>query len=320
MNTQDYNDRLYNTNGNTAIVLGIIITIPIYFGFDFYEKWGFSRSIFFAFLVGTIIALLIFGVLRFFMRRSEVVIKASSHLDLQNMRLGNLNDYLNKSLNKRVPRTIFFKNRDSAVISLDVQRQIELKEQIDTFAEVSDAWKNLRAADIITNEYISILADQKREKAKGELKLIARQYRAAIETLDHIHELNSAEINDVKVETTLKDLRTRAEVNFLNAKSEKERALTAIIRDMLNKDGVLSEMGSNTRAYVISTTLNPEGAQFEDFEIKDLLAEQQRIENKIKTQQLRKETSQADIERSSANLSVSRDKKQKQDESDDKSN
>lgn len=315
LSTETYRNSIAYSVWYVSVGLGLLFTVPVIYFFNFYGRFGFTLSIPIGIGVFVFFFLVWYILLTVLLKRGDSVIMNSSNFDLHNMRLGNLYEHLTKSLNKRVPRTIFFKNRDNEIIHLDIERQRVLREQISILREVSEEWKQLRADDIFTNEYISVLADDKLNNAKAELQLNVKKYKTAMEALDIVTRIARAEAQSIETENNIAELRAKADANFINAKTSTQQAKAEVIRDILNKDGVLAEMSSNTKAYVISSVLNPEGAQFEDLEMKEILAEQERVEKDIKEQKLRQETSQANVTEASANVSV-KDLKDELDEKD----
>lgn len=231
------------------------------------------------------------------------------------MTLENMGRQLQSNLS--APRAWLFKGWQNRSAQLDVEYQRILLDQINNMREINAAFVQFQAEAIISYEMIEMLIANKRAefllKAKeNALKILQADQEITIapvihddrkEKIRYEQKLREKNLESLDVDILLK----RAELSKLDAHTKELRARADLITRALGTVK-LDEFPPALQTYIISSIFNPNGQQFNDFEIqsqiKDLIIEQEKI--KTEKQQAEKEStvSQSEVDRAKGRATI----------------
>ncbi len=237
--------------------------------------------------------------------------------DISNMNLVELGRQLQDNLNSYRPGWIWLKKRQNEKVFLDEERLRALIAQIQDLRDMNSALLNLNAEVYLTQERMDTIIRRYREhenfvdaegrrlseiaeaKHKNEMKKMDDEIESRkknIEALELENERRVAEINMLK-----------AQEDNLKAQREKEDIRMGLMRKVVEKIDI-NELPDYLRTFVINSIFNPSQTITNEMQLMDDLREyaKRRAEAETRTVEAgaRKEESQADIERTTADKTI----------------
>ena len=217
------------------------------------------------------------------------------NLDELNKDLLSLTRELHQSL--KAKRWFIFKGWDNRRIELDERRQRLLLEQIKNLGYTADELANTQAKIFLsTTVRDALIARNEKEieiafrKAEVELARVEDE----MAQVGDIARARKAELDRFEMETRMAEMKAQAEINQINARTEKDRELTRIIREVVeNLD--FESLPPTLQTYIISSVFNPDGSQYTDFDMKEQLKEliKRNTEAEVEIKESQRDTAKA---------------------------
>lgn len=230
--------------------------------------------------------------------------------DITTTNLAELGRHLEETLKSKRSRWVFFKKRHNEKAILDEEYLRALVAQIEDLRDMNSALLNLNAEIYLTRERLHRIIQRYREQenfvdAEGHrlAEIAAKKHKdnmiaidddalertLRLKNLELENELKEAQLNQLKtqtsqIDTTTKEILARAEF---------------IKKALENID--VTELPPTLQTYIASSIFNPQGTQFNDFDMQEQIKEF--IIRKEKAEAVEKE-SQADIARKTADKTI----------------
>jgi len=193
--------------------------------------------------------------------------------DLSKLNLLQLSQELQKSLDSKSSMFIWRRERQNQKLLLEREKIKIILETIKDLTLTQKELINFQAETFLSNEMLSAIIANNRlvikeqlELKKKEFLLIHKQLDDGIVKIDH--EKRAREI-DLEARE-LDNLRKRAELNLLNAQTEEAKAKAQLIIYVVNELN-LKNMPQTLQTYLISSIVNPQGSQYQDFDMQEQL-------------------------------------------------
>lgn len=186
--------------------------------------------------------------------------------DLEQLNLLNLAKGLEDTLSAKRPKSVYFKWLGNKKHKLDAEQQDWVLRQIQNAVAISDNLSQLKAKIFLSPEVVSNLIRGYRGEAQRLFELQEKEHINNLSKIDD--DMTSRQI--IIEAGRLQNLKTQAEINMMNATTQEAKAKADLIMYVV-KELDLKNMPQTLQTYLISSIVNPNGSQFNDFDMQEQL-------------------------------------------------
>lgn len=175
---------------------------------------------------------------------------------------------------------IIFKGWHNKRLELDLKRQRLLIEQIDNLGIAAETLANTEAKlfmsvemreSLIAGMENGIQVAAKLAIAKlGQAETAIKKAEDEKQAIDDGAEARKLALDSSKMQMQMFELKTRAEVNLMEARTQEAKAKARLIEEVVNNLN-FENLPPTLQTYIISSVFNPMGNQFQDFEMQEQL-------------------------------------------------
>lgn len=224
--------------------------------------------------------------------------------DLMRLNMLELSRQLEESLNKKTSRFIFLKKRQNEQLRVDIEKASILLELINSLRLTQQQLIEYQADTFLSQATLESVIEGRKQQAEMALKLVVKQHENEISKLSDEMAARQLQLEEKKIS----NLKSQAEVNLLNAKTEAEKAKAELISEVI-KNLNLKDMPQVLQTFVIQSIINPGGVgtvgQLElEGELKEFVKKEADARARILLAQAKQTESQADIGRATADKTI----------------
>lgn len=263
--------------------------------------------------------------------KTKSLISHVNSIDISDLNLLQLTSDLRASLTKPEPMTIFFRRRQVKKLELDVERQRWLLNKVVGLRALGQELVQLRADAIVSEQMVTFLAQKNLMDAEiefqtrvNELTKVNRdikQVELEMKSIDYqVEDLETIKLQRLESLRTnvLENDRIAADNEAQKIKNRAQEAKAKLMEKFANEIDVAS-LPFELQSYAVSHLFSEVGSNFSEYE-KDQIynkyfEKELEVGLKKKQAEVKSAESQADVDRSSADVTV-KDYKQSLDEED----
>ena len=218
--------------------------------------------------------------------------------------LGNLYNDILRSINLQEPIFLFSKENQVHRISLNVEKQKLILEQIKGLKEISEAWMDIKVQEIFSPEYWKYLLLDKVESAK-ELFNIKREERLTIINAEQAKRKDIALIHREK-EVLIKGLEL---ANDLISEEIKEKKIKTELIENLKNSIDFKNLSETYQSALIATYLNANASELNKLDMQAGLKNALEQQAQAEADKKKAEAERAKSENKAFDWKIERDKK-----------
>lgn len=193
--------------------------------------------------------------------------------NLSGLNLLELSRELQRSLNSSSSPFIFLRERQNKKLKLQKEKIQTILEIIGELRLTQHQLTQFQAETFLSKELLSAVVDEKREEIINLAGIKKKEFMIAHGVLDDklsqlAHGKKSRELLLESAE--IQNLKSRAELNLLTAQTEEAKAKAELIMFVV-KELDLKNMPQTLQTYLISSIVNPQGSQYQDFDMQEQL-------------------------------------------------
>ena len=201
--------------------------------------------------------------------KDEYYIETSGLFDLNKLNMSQLISNLQTSIDKKPSRFLIFRERDNKKIQLETEKVNYLTSQVASLRNLGGEMLKLQADAILTAKTLNYLVNNQRAKFQMEFEKNVEEHYTAL----HIERTKRKLMDSNVSEKESEENRKQAEIEFLNALTEEQKANAAFMNKM--SEG-LHSMSNEAKAYMFHSFVsrnkqNQVTPDYKDFNMDDFL-------------------------------------------------
>lgn len=212
----------------------------------------------------------------------EYYIESKGLFDLNKLNMSQLVANLQTSIDKKPSRFLMFRERENKKIQLEIEKVNYLTTQVSSLRTLGGEMMKLQADAILTAKSLTYLVNNQRAKFQMEFERNVEEHFTALHTEKTKRRLMDSQLAEKESEENKK----QAEIDFLNALTEEQKANAAFMQKVT--DG-LGSMSDEAKAYMfhsfITRNKQTQSSQdFKDFNMDEFLREimKQKLNEEVK--------------------------------------
>lgn len=193
--------------------------------------------------------------------------------NLSELNLLELDRELRNSLKSNSSSFIFMRERENKKLELQKDKVNIILQTIRDLNLTQKELTNFQADTFLSNELLEQIIAEKREEIRNLAAIKKKKFLIEHKTLDdqllqidHVKEARETVLQAAK----LANLKTQQEINIMMANSEEAKAKAQLIMYVL-KELDLKNMPQTLQTYLITSIVNPQGSQYQDFDMQEQL-------------------------------------------------
>ena len=226
--------------------------------------------------------------------------------NLANLNLLDLSRELQSTLNSGTP---FFLSLGNRKLRLEAERQEWMIRHIENLGVASEALARTQAKLFFSQQLMENLIRDFKAKAEREWELAERTHFATLHGIENAIikddldiEFRKETLKDMKSVRFLNELRTQAEVNLINAKTNEAQTRVNLMQNVVNSID-LDSLPDYLKTFIIASVFNPNQQMTNEMELMDDLKE---FAVRKADAETRKMESQANVDRATADKTIIR--------------
>lgn len=193
--------------------------------------------------------------------------------NLSNLNLLELSNELKNSLNNTSSSFIWIRKRENEKLKLQKEKITLILDAIQKLTLTQKELINFQSETFLSNEMLdAVIASKKHtinnlaEVQRKEYLIIHKNLDDELSKIDH-----SKKAREILIESAeLENLKKKAEINLMTSKTDEAKAKAQLIMYVV-KELDLKNMPQTLQTYLISSIVNPQGGQYQDFDMQEQL-------------------------------------------------